>query len=150
MARKQIFAMTADDREFIQELAREVFAMIRNQSSRSHELEDYPSGRACYVALIPPGGIPSIVTETGTGSGVGGDTGTGSDTAYMPGSASCQIYRLLTVPPRNVEELVYAGFSETVHSLSRIGHEGSVFAKIHRDNWGTWWVDEPGLPYGSC
>jgi hypothetical protein len=111
---------------------------------------DPDGGPTAYVVLTPLLGIDPIVTETGTGSGIGGDTGTGYDVAYMPVSAECEVYKLVTVPPRNVKELVEAGFSITVYSLSRLGHEGSVFVTAHRDMYGTWWVAEPGWPFGEC
>ncbi len=112
---------------------------------------DPDGGPSTYVVLTPPGGITPIVTETGTGSGVGGDTGTGEDEAFMPASASCQVYKLVTVPPRNVEELVpVVSFVLTVYSTSPLGVAGDRFVTAHRDQYGTWWVAEPGLPYGSC
>lgn len=61
-----------------------------------------------HVARVPPSGIPAL-TQVGTGD----DTGTGD--ADTPGSAVCDLYRIL--PDGSLERI---GISKTVYNLSEI------------------------------
>lgn len=151
MARRKVIALTPEDVEFIRELAQEVYSQARPSGGRSRSLEDddYPAPE-CYVAKTPSGGITAFATETGTGSGVGGDTGTGYDEAFMPSSGTCAVYKLVTVEPRGTKELVATGFSKLVYNLLPVSVAGSVFVVIVRDKYGNWYIPNPGLGFTTC
>ena len=96
-----------------------------------------------YLVRTPPGGIPAMV-NLGAGSGtetfedVGTGTGTSHDDVWLPGVASCEVYKTLEdYPTYYVND---TGFFEDVLNVSLVAVPGNAWRIIARDKFGEWYV----------
>lgn len=110
-----------------------------------------------YLALTPPGGIPAMWEERGTGTGSGtqgdqsaGTTGTGTlgDVGDRPGYADCTLFQLnyatstgraLTHPRTGS-----LGFTERVYNPTFTAIPGGHYFPVMRDPFGDWWIVQGG------
>lgn len=134
--------------------------LIAREKKRSHSpksrdyAEEYlDAAPEVFIAKTPPEGIYRYND--------GDETGTGSGSAFIPGSAECTIYRLLTwTNPIEFEE--QEGRTETVYNLSTKDVPGDTYILIVKDKWGVWVasglvdqltedeLDEPGTGTGTA
>lgn len=109
--------------------------------SRSIRPVPDPQSPDVYIARAPEGGIPGIDENT---------TGTGSP-GWMddiPGSASCEIYKLS--PANGIQTLKRLGWYKTVYNFGP-AITGSKLLIIVRDKFGTWVATNLlGLDYAEC
>jgi hypothetical protein len=141
-------------------LSAEFLRAIRGLLERTGQMSPVDAGRPLllpgddlttpevYVALTPGGGIPALATDLIYGlAGTGTGTGTGVGGGNTPGSADCQIYRVLNT--EGVADLTDAGFTRTVHNLSTTAIAGGAWVLAVRDKWGIWWAIDPAGGGGS-
>ena len=127
----------------------------RGNSPRGRDYSEEPLGETpeVFIAKTPADGIYRYDD--------GDETGTGSGSAFIPGSAECTIYRLLTwTNPVEFEE--QEGRTETVYNLSTKDVPGDTYILIVKDKWGVWVasglvdqltedeLDEPGTGTGTA
>lgn len=125
------YYLSKTDYEFLQQLIAREKKVIVNQRFRPHFEEEQYLTPEHYRALTPFAGIPALTLVAGTGSGTS-STGTGTDNE--PGSADCQIYRLLN------GEMTHTGITLTVWNDSLIAVPGNKWVGLMRDKFGTWWA----------
>ena len=112
------------------------------------DLED-PTAPECYVAWVGADGIPALNDQDTTGIGTEAGTGTGS--AQMDdvvGSAVCEVYQMRI--ENGSRKLFAKGFTRRVHNLMTTAVPGSRWILIHRDKYGTWWVNPLPFDLEAC
>lgn len=82
-----------------------------------------------YIALPPLAGIPALAYETAVGTGT--HSGTTPYPGDIPGSADCEIYKLIN---GSIQD---AGFIRTVYNLSTQALKYQWF-QVQRDKYGNW------------
>ncbi len=130
------YVWSEEDIAVLRQMAREF--KTRNQSSAGRDKSLPPPGQApeVYIARSPSGGIPAMVEEP--------NQGTGTTPIEFPGSATCNIYRLLRTgtadPSLNQIPIV-----ELVYNLGSVDVPEDTWVKVTRDKFGSWLVDTASL-----
>lgn len=124
--RKRAVILSDDDYALIQKMIdreRQGLYVPRHRPPVEHSFVDGVDHQApeCYIAYVPAGGIPELVSSLGT-VGAGGD---------IPGSAFCAIYRLVG------DSLRPTGFSKKVYNVSKNSIEQG-WVVVQRDKYGNW------------
>ncbi len=134
-------ALSDHDAELVQRLLDDRRNSRGNPPNRADHRDEGHQAPEVYVALTPLAGIPALQRQTTTGTGTGSHSGGIWDD--VPGSADCEIYRVLPGPI-----LRYTGQVKTVYNLSTASVDGSAFALVVRDKYGQWFaVRLPGRTY---
>lgn len=117
--------LTDDDVAILRRLVRESRNTLVNGRTRGTALEQEQTTPEVYVIKTPVGGIPAIES-----------LGTGDSGTQVPGSAECDIYRLLDTAP-----LLYnCGFTKTIYNLSRQDLPEEQWLLVVRDKFGSWYA----------
>lgn len=115
---KKAFVLSESDRDTLKEIIAEFRGMPASTTGRAAISKRHIQAPEVYVALSPEGGIPGA--EFGIGD--------------IPGSADCDVYKLVD------GELEYAGFDRHVFNLSADEIAEQQWILINRDKWGQWYV----------
>lgn len=120
--------LTDGDVEVLKGLIAREKARLSNVPNRpvAYNEDEYHQAPECYIALVPPEGIPALNRQLTTGSG---------DEVLddVPGSAECNIYQLVDDAFVRVE-----GLTKLVYNLSSFALAPNEWIKIERDKFGTW------------
>lgn len=131
----QAFLLTEADRRLLADFLAEARRKVRTTTGRAAPEEPDILPPEVYVALTPSGGIPRL-RESEV------DTGTAYGSGDIPGSAVCDIYRLLD--DGGTKRLSRAGFTRRVYNLSSGDLPGGQWTKAVRDKFGQWYADTAG------
>lgn len=104
-----------------------------------------PQSADIYIAYTPPSGIPALELGDDTGTGTGSGFGIQDD---IPGSAYCDIYRLLGIG--SAARFLPIRTSQLVYNLSTTAVPGSKWRQINRDRFGHWLVVGDSANAGGC
>lgn len=134
------YLLNEHDLKVIKELLALVKRMPKAHPLRAAEhVDDYPCSDV-YVALVPIAGIPAMTL---------GSTGTSTDD--VPGSATCEIWRILLVA--GTPHMIPTGFSAKVYNFSTTdvpgGYHDSGWVPIAKDKFGFWIITNSGAGNGS-
>lgn len=130
---EELFALTRQDRNLLDELHRRLGTLRENAPSARLPIDitdEPPQAPEVYIALVPSGGIPACEGTTGTG-------GPNFEAGDVPGYADCGIYRLVN------GIIYYTRQTKRVYNLS-----GDVITQqwitVKRDKFGQWFADTGG------
>jgi hypothetical protein len=130
------------DAAVLREIAQLYRQSRRNTPNLESDTELVSVSTDVYVARTGAAGIPRL--KLGPGSAKP-ETGTGSGYGDMPGSATCDIYRLSDVVPQRLQRVFY---NVSVYNLSRTAVAAVSWVLVARDKFGTWYVLE--TPPTTC
>lgn len=129
----QVPVLDADDIRLLKEMTRAYKTNRQNSSSRTHPDTDDPTASDVYIAYPQEAtGIPALQDAVGTG------TGTGPEEGDLPGSALCDIYRII-----GETEIIPVGFDIRVFNLSSNDIDQD-WLTVAKDKFGTWLVTGTG------
>ena len=126
-----VFALSESDKRILQEVLTEMKQGRVNKPIENTTPQDLGSPEV-YIALPPSGGIPAL-SPTG---GIGTATGSPAEAGDTPGSAECDLYRILDGTLRST------GKTKTVYNLSEKAIT-QIWISIRRTKFGLWVVDCP-------
>lgn len=118
------YLLTEDDVRTLRAVLAAVKGRRQNTTGRPGPWEDDPTSPEMYAAKTPSGGIPAMAGVT-------------------PGSADCEIYRLIPSGAVWVLESMGAADKE-VFSLAATEVAGNEWVLVQRDKHGRWWVSGTG------
>jgi hypothetical protein len=134
----EAFVLSESDRDSLKRILAEDARRRRSTSGRPNVVQDEPPAPEGYVALTPPGGIPSLVESSDVGTALGeGD---------VPGYADCSIFQLRDNGGLN--RLLGTGITKRVHNLSTSVISGDTWILTTRDKFGRWYA-VPLVPGGA-
>lgn len=147
----KVYALTEADRKAVAELVQAHNRRIGNTQNRPGPPLDDGSAPEVYIAKTPAGGIPALADlqcfddgSLGTGTGSGTGVGTAPNDAriiHQPGSADCDIYRLVEKGEGCGAEMeIVTGVSRTVYNIFPKAAPGGAWVIVWRDKFGRWVV----------
>lgn len=153
----QGYFLNEDDRNDLAELlawyrAQEGRSVSKSPSADREGLRAAKQGPSRYIVRTPSGGIPALNKAAGEvyGTGTAGTgTGTGAPADDEPGSAECQVYRIL-LNVAGEKRFVPIGKTITVHNFNNVDIAGGVWALAVREEFGTWCVPTIGFEFTEC
>lgn len=122
MAKEKLFTDIVVD--FINEMRRDLDHLQKNQPPTEREPHVFQASHT-YVALTPSGGIDALSRE---------DTGTDSDD--IPGSATCEIYRINLTD--ETMEIVGDDLTKTVYNIADYAIEPNEWIVVTKCKNGAW------------
>lgn len=132
-----VFALSESDKRILNEVLREMKQGRVNKPIENRTPQDLGSPEV-YIALPPSEGIPGL-SPTG---GIGTATGSPAEAGDTPGSAECDLYRILANQTTGTPELRATGKTKTVYNLSEKAIT-QIWISIRRTKFGLWVVDCP-------
>ncbi len=127
---EQLFYLTENDRDLLRDFVeRELRGRNHSRSRYGIEGENSQSPDV-YVVRTPSAGIPAL--------DVGSTTGSGSLEDDTPGSAECDVYRL--VQTGGTYDLKPTGVTRRIYNLDSVAASGNTWTLVARDKFGTWYT----------
>ncbi len=137
---EQLFYLTENDRDLLRDFVeRELRGRNHSRSRYGIEGENSQSPDV-YVVRTPNTGIPAL--------DVGSTTGSGSLEDDTPGSAECDVYRL--VQTGGTYDLKPTGVTRRIYNLSLSSLSGGTWTPVARDKFGTWYALPVGAGFSGC
>lgn len=137
--------ITSDEAMILKQVVKE-FRNKRKNNPTTNTFQQIHYAPEVYIAYPPSGGIPPLERAADTGTSV---PGTAAGDYDRPGSAECDIYRIIKDANDIPELLPVTDVSRTVYNLTttRISQD---WISIKRDKWGSWLADTGGSGTTVC
>lgn len=127
----QGYLLSESDRRELQELIAWKRRVIGGSPRQAVDWVEHQAPEV-YLVRAPATGIPALSLGSNTGTGpTDGDDDT-------PGSATCEVYRVVTL--EGTKRLRPTGGTIPVHNFALSRIQPGQWCLIHRDKFGTWWA----------